>query len=387
MSKHEKHVHAAALGHRESHADGPGVDPLEDLEGSEELLKTSFTSGNEVKIAVGVIVVLVVIFFAVVVRWMRHSGDSAAKPADETVAKSEDKGPRHDKEPAGRQESSGFPSASRSGKATVVPAMSGSSPDAWPKSRSPEPDTWAFASDSPAKAGKGKEESRSPSPDTFKPKMMTNVSADRAGIGAGTTPSASAGGWVNDPDRGLPANSPRPADPLRKRSFAVGGQRDGAGSGAGIPPAPGSLAPGSEKGASNPGGLGIPSAATRAPLGLSDANPLRGWEPGSLDTKRASSLATPGGVANAGVGSRFAPRATDTGRRADGRKVYVVQEGDNLYDIARRELGKALRWTEIYELNKDVLGKQSLDVAVGTQLILPDFGPAMSQRSDPGSRR
>jgi nucleoid-associated protein YgaU len=70
-----------------------------------------------------------------------------------------------------------------------------------------------------------------------------------------------------------------------------------------------------------------------------------------------------------------------------GGRIYVAREGDNVSDIARQELGKAARWPEIYELNKDVLSKQSLDVAPGTRLLLPDDGPAMSQRSDSGSRR
>jgi len=399
MSRHEKHVHAVPGEPPESQGDGPGVDPLGDLEGSGELLKTSFAAGNEIKIAVGVIVVLVVIFFAAVVKWMRHSGDSASKPAEPSVAESEDKGTRREKEPVGRQEPSGIPSANRSGKATVVPAMSGPSPDMRPKSRSLEPDTWAFASDSHAKAGKSREEPRSPSPASFQPKMRTTISGDRARSAAGVNTSASTGGWENDTDRGLPANSPRPADPLRNRFSSAGGHRDSTGLGGtslgvGIPPAPGSPAAGGEKGMLNSGGLTIPSAASRAPLGPSSANPLRDRDSGTLGTQVASSPTAFGGVANFDAGSRFAPRATDNRTPAasvpslsGGRRVYVVQEGDNLYDIARRELGKALRWTEIYELNKEVLGKQSLDVAVGTRLILPDDGPAMSQRNDSGSRR
>ena len=36
--------------------------------------------------------------------------------------------------------------------------------------------------------------------------------------------------------------------------------------------------------------------------------------------------------------------------------LYVVQEGDTLFDIARYELGKASRWAEIYDLNRNQLG-------------------------------
>jgi len=475
MSKHEKPTHGIAGEQHESQSDGPAVDPLEELEGSEELLKTGFTTGNEIKIALGVIVVLVVIFVAAVVKWMRHSGDSASKPAEEAVAKIHDKGGARGTEPAGRQEPSGFPSASRSGKSTVVAAVSGPSPGTRPKSSALEPDSWAFASDTRSKAAKHKEDSRSSLPASFEPRMRTIGSGDRAGSSAAASTSASAGGWENDTDRGLPANSPRPADPFRNRPLASGGSRDATGLAAGIRPAPGSLAPGSDKGVSHAGDLSMRSTASRAPLSLSDPNPLRNRDFGSPDTKGASSATAPGRAADADPGTRFAPRATDTGRRPDGtyvvqpndnywsiserlfgtgvyfqalakhnakkypkedklqagdvilaptteeleklypklcpsparrdstenrtltatvsspsggRRIYVAREGDNVYDIARQELGKAARWTEIYELNKDVLGKQSLDVAPGTQLVLPDDGPAaMSHRNDPGSRR
>jgi nucleoid-associated protein YgaU len=54
-----------------------------------------------------------------------------------------------------------------------------------------------------------------------------------------------------------------------------------------------------------------------------------------------------------------------------GGRVYVVEEGDTLFDIARFELGKATRWAEIYELNKDVIGEDFNHLRPGTQLTLP----------------
>jgi nucleoid-associated protein YgaU len=83
-----------------------------------------------------------------------------------------------------------------------------------------------------------------------------------------------------------------------------------------------------------------------------------------------------------------APRTASVPSRPSGGRVYVVQEGDTVYDIARRELGKPLRWPEIYDLNTDILGKQSLDLVPGMQILLPDESPAaVSQRNDSGSRR
>ncbi len=54
-----------------------------------------------------------------------------------------------------------------------------------------------------------------------------------------------------------------------------------------------------------------------------------------------------------------------------GGRSYEVQEGDTLFDIARNELGKATRWAEIYELNRDALGKDFDYLTPGMLLILP----------------
>jgi nucleoid-associated protein YgaU len=66
-------------------------------------------------------------------------------------------------------------------------------------------------------------------------------------------------------------------------------------------------------------------------------------------------------------------RATTVSTRPNlGGRTYVVQEGDTLFDIARNELGKATRWAEIYELNRDALGKDFDYLTPGMQLTLPN---------------
>jgi nucleoid-associated protein YgaU len=60
-----------------------------------------------------------------------------------------------------------------------------------------------------------------------------------------------------------------------------------------------------------------------------------------------------------------------------GGRTYTVVEGDTLFNIARYELGKASRWAEIYDLNRDVLGKDFNYLRPGIQLTLPD-----GQKSD-----
>ena len=52
-------------------------------------------------------------------------------------------------------------------------------------------------------------------------------------------------------------------------------------------------------------------------------------------------------------------------------RIYLVQEGDTLTGIAKRELGKVTRWAEIYDLNRRVLGTRPDYPVPGTQLSLP----------------
>ena len=60
-----------------------------------------------------------------------------------------------------------------------------------------------------------------------------------------------------------------------------------------------------------------------------------------------------------------------TRQRIAGSNVYVVEEGDTLFDIARYELGKASRWAEIYDLNRDALGEDFDYLQPGTELTMP----------------
>ena len=70
------------------------------------------------------------------------------------------------------------------------------------------------------------------------------------------------------------------------------------------------------------------------------------------------------------VRNRAAATATMASYHGTGRG-YVVQEGDTLFTIARNELGKASRWAEIYELNRESLGKDFNYLTPGMQLAMP----------------
>ncbi len=50
---------------------------------------------------------------------------------------------------------------------------------------------------------------------------------------------------------------------------------------------------------------------------------------------------------------------------------HMVESGDNLWNIAKEHLGSGARWTEVYELNKNVLGTNPNLIFKGTDLKLP----------------
>ena len=54
----------------------------------------------------------------------------------------------------------------------------------------------------------------------------------------------------------------------------------------------------------------------------------------------------------------------------EGTVTYTVQAGDCLWNVAARELGSGTRWSEIFELNRDVISDPNR-IYVGQELILP----------------
>jgi nucleoid-associated protein YgaU len=55
----------------------------------------------------------------------------------------------------------------------------------------------------------------------------------------------------------------------------------------------------------------------------------------------------------------------------DATTNYTVQPGDNLWDIAKSKLGDGFKWQEIYNLNKDLVGVNPDLIQPGTTLHLP----------------
>ena len=52
-------------------------------------------------------------------------------------------------------------------------------------------------------------------------------------------------------------------------------------------------------------------------------------------------------------------------------RTYIVKSGDTLSDIAQSEMGDAKRWPELYEANKDAVGKNPDLIHPGLELMIP----------------
>ncbi|MCH8211367.1 MAG: LysM peptidoglycan-binding domain-containing protein [Planctomycetes bacterium] len=74
--------------------------------------------------------------------------------------------------------------------------------------------------------------------------------------------------------------------------------------------------------------------------------------------------------------STRSPYRTTALAQNQGQRVYVVQEGDTIFNIARDELGKTARWADICELNRDLLGDDYDHLKPGWRLVLPLGGAA-----------
>jgi nucleoid-associated protein YgaU len=63
--------------------------------------------------------------------------------------------------------------------------------------------------------------------------------------------------------------------------------------------------------------------------------------------------------------------ATSQPARELGADTYTVRSGDSLSKIAKKLLGNANRWPELYELNRDTIGDNPNVIYAGQILVLP----------------
>jgi nucleoid-associated protein YgaU len=83
---------------------------------------------------------------------------------------------------------------------------------------------------------------------------------------------------------------------------------------------------------------------------------------------------TPGTVPTAGGGAGMNLPAGQTPAATGGGETYTVVSGDSLSKIAKKHLGSANRWKEIYEANRAVIGDDPDLIKPGQKLRLPGSG-------------
>lgn len=62
---------------------------------------------------------------------------------------------------------------------------------------------------------------------------------------------------------------------------------------------------------------------------------------------------------------------------------YAVQPGDNLWDIAKEQLGDGTKWGEIYKANANVIGDNPRLILPGQQLSMPGHAPVQISQAAP----
>lgn len=117
-----------------------------------------------------------------------------------------------------------------------------------------------------------------------------------------------------------------------------------------------------------------PSPATAVP-----DSPAAGPKAGTPNTGAPKAGVPNGSATNPNAPKAGAPKAGTTNGtatnpnapKAGASNTYTVKEGDTFYAIAEQTLGSATRWTEIYQLNKSMVGSDPSMLKVGQVLQLP----------------
>lgn len=64
-------------------------------------------------------------------------------------------------------------------------------------------------------------------------------------------------------------------------------------------------------------------------------------------------------------------KTTKSSTKSEQTRTYTVKKGDCLWNIAQKLLGKGSRWTEIYNLNKKVIGSNPNLIYPGQVYVIP----------------
>jgi nucleoid-associated protein YgaU len=142
------------------------------------------------------------------------------------------------------------------------------------------------------------------------------------------------------------------------------------------------------------GGSQVPTAQMQTPNGQvapqqwQQQSAPSGSDGGMQQSGDAGQYQQTGADAGDGRGSLMnsdgtAGSGTEIANTPEVQPHHIVERGDNLWNIAKQNLGSGQRWTEIYDLNKDVIGSNPDLIFSGTDLKLP--GGADSIASNPSS--
>jgi nucleoid-associated protein YgaU len=107
-----------------------------------------------------------------------------------------------------------------------------------------------------------------------------------------------------------------------------------------------------------------------------------------LETRFAQYLPR-GSAIEVASGERQATKPAATGGyfvTSDGKPMYRTGEKDTLSDIAARHLGRASRWIQVFEMNRDKLNSPN-QLKVGTELVLPADASNVALTNDNDDRR
>jgi nucleoid-associated protein YgaU len=91
----------------------------------------------------------------------------------------------------------------------------------------------------------------------------------------------------------------------------------------------------------------------------------------AASAKKAAAAAPPVPAAAAKPAGAAPPAVAPAAGAAPAAKTYTVASGDSLSKIAKKHLGDANRWREIYEANREVIGANPDLIKPGQQLRLP----------------
>jgi nucleoid-associated protein YgaU len=110
-------------------------------------------------------------------------------------------------------------------------------------------------------------------------------------------------------------------------------------------------------------GIVSPSQLAATPTAVSNTEPLQAYSLQAQPLQAMASIPQQQQLTSQTIAAQ--PLANDQ------YSVYIVQQGDSIYNIAKQELGNVRRYREVYDLNRDRLPIGQDTLTAGMELLLP----------------